>query len=55
MPNAKVLIEFMNEYMDPMTDIIIHQYGTVDKFIGDAIMAYWNAPEMFRIMQSVRL
>lgn len=44
MPNAKILIEFMNEYMDPMTDIIIKQHGTVDKFIGDAIMAYWNAP-----------
>lgn len=44
MPNAKVLIEFMNEYMDPMTEIIINQKGTVDKFIGDAIMAYWNAP-----------
>jgi len=44
MPSAKVLIEFLNEYMDPMTDIIIQQHGTVDKFIGDAIMAYWNAP-----------
>ena len=44
MPNAQVLIEFLNEYMDPMTDIIIKQHGTVDKFIGDAIMAYWNAP-----------
>ena len=44
MPNAKVLIEFLNEYMDPMTQIIIRQHGTVDKFIGDAIMAYWNAP-----------
>lgn len=44
MPNAKILIEFLNEYMDPMTDIIIKEHGTVDKFIGDAIMAYWNAP-----------
>jgi len=44
MPNAKILIEFLNEYMDPMTDIIIKEQGTVDKFIGDAIMAYWNAP-----------
>ena len=44
MPNATVLIEFLNEYMDPMTDIIIKEKGTVDKFIGDAIMAYWNAP-----------
>lgn len=44
MPSASVLIEFLNEYMDPMTDIIIKEKGTVDKFIGDAIMAYWNAP-----------
>ncbi len=44
MPNAHTLIEFLNEYMDPMTDIIIKEKGTVDKFIGDAIMAYWNAP-----------
>jgi len=44
MPNAKTLIEFLNEYMNPMTEIIIKYGGTVDKFIGDAIMAYWNAP-----------
>lgn len=44
MPNANVLIEFLNEYMNPMTQIIIKEKGTVDKFIGDAIMAYWNAP-----------
>jgi adenylate cyclase len=44
MPSASILIEFLNEYMDPMTDIIIKENGTVDKFIGDAIMAYWNAP-----------
>ncbi|MEA3383713.1 MAG: adenylate/guanylate cyclase domain-containing protein [Campylobacterota bacterium] len=44
MPNAHTLIKFLNEYMDPMTDIIIKEKGTVDKFIGDAIMAYWNAP-----------
>ena len=44
MPSAQILIEFLNEYMDPMTDIIIKEKGTVDKFIGDAIMAYWNAP-----------
>ena len=44
MPSASILIEFLNEYMDPMTDIIIKENGTVDKFIDDAIMAYWNAP-----------
>ena len=44
MGNAKLLIQLMNEIMDPMTEIIIEEHGTVDKYIGDAIMAYWNAP-----------
>jgi len=44
MGNAKSLIRFMNEIMEPMTGIIIDEKGTVDKYIGDAIMAYWNAP-----------
>ncbi|WP_024850159.1 CHASE2 domain-containing protein [Hydrogenovibrio kuenenii] len=42
--NPQTLIHFLNEYMEPMTDVIVHAEGTVDKFIGDAIMAYWNAP-----------
>jgi len=42
--DAKVLIHLMNAYMDPMSQMIIHNGGTVDKFMGDAIMAYWNAP-----------
>lgn len=42
--NPQTLIQLMNEYMDPMTGIIIKSGGTVDKFIGDAIMSYWNAP-----------
>ena len=44
MPSARALIDFLNRYMTPMTDIIIDEKGTVDKYIGDAIMAYWNAP-----------
>lgn len=44
MPSPKILIKFLNRYMTPMTDIIISNQGTVDKFIGDSIMAYWNAP-----------
>jgi adenylate cyclase len=42
--NPKHLIHLLNAYMNPMTEIIIRNEGTVDKFIGDAIMAYWNAP-----------
>jgi len=44
MGDAKSLIKFMNEIMEPMTGIIIEEKGTIDKYIGDAIMAYWNAP-----------
>jgi len=42
--DPKKLIDFLNLYMTPMTEIITKNQGTVDKFIGDAIMAYWNAP-----------
>jgi len=38
------LIDFLNTYLEPMSKAIIHSKGTIDKFIGDAIMAYWNAP-----------
>jgi adenylate cyclase len=44
MGNPKSLIKFMNKIMEPMTRIIIEEKGTIDKYIGDAIMAYWNAP-----------
>lgn len=39
------LIKVLNLYMEPMADEIIKTNGTIDKFIGDAIMAYWNAPQ----------
>nr|MDU9044050.1 adenylate/guanylate cyclase domain-containing protein [Candidatus Electrothrix aestuarii] len=38
------LCAFLNEYLTPMTEAIMERRGTVDKFIGDAIMAFWNAP-----------
>ncbi len=44
MGDAKSLIKLMNDIMEPMTEIIIEEHGTIDKYIGDAIMAYWNAP-----------
>ena len=34
----------MNEYLTPMTDVILAKNGTIDKYMGDAIMAFWNAP-----------
>ncbi len=41
---ASELSTFLNEYLSPMTDIILRETGTVDKYMGDAIMAFWNAP-----------
>ena len=41
---SKELALFMNEYLSAMSDIIMAHQGTVDKFIGDAIMALWGAP-----------
>lgn len=38
------LVNMLNRYMTPMSDIIMQKKGTVDKYIGDAIMAYFNAP-----------
>jgi len=41
---AVELSTFLNEYLSPLTDIILQEEGTVDKYMGDAIMAFWNAP-----------
>ncbi len=38
------LTQLLNEYLTAMTDIILEEEGTVDKFEGDAIIAFWNAP-----------
>lgn len=42
--SAAELTRFMNRYLTPMTDIILREGGTIDKYIGDCIMAFWNAP-----------
>lgn len=38
------VVSLLNRYLTPMTALIRASGGTVDKFIGDAIMAFWNAP-----------
>ncbi|OGW78611.1 MAG: hypothetical protein A2Z83_07475 [Omnitrophica bacterium GWA2_52_8] len=38
------LTTFMNEYLTPLTANILQHEGTIDKYIGDAVMAFWNAP-----------
>ena len=41
---AEQLKEMMNAYLTSMTEVIQQQNGTIDKYIGDAIMAFWGAP-----------
>jgi len=41
---AEELIRFVNEIFTPLSDIILAHLGTIDKFMGDAVMAFWNAP-----------
>lgn len=36
--------DLLHDYLTPMTRVITQNMGTLDKFIGDAIMAFWNAP-----------
>jgi adenylate cyclase len=38
------LVNLLNEYLSAMTDIILSSGGTLDKYEGDAIIAFWNAP-----------
>ncbi len=38
------LVTFLNSYLDEMTNVILEHKGTLDKYEGDAIMAFWGAP-----------
>jgi adenylate cyclase len=41
---AHELTEFLNNYLTPMTDVLMERGATIDKYMGDGIMAFWNAP-----------
>ncbi len=42
--SAKQLVTLLNMYLTPMTEIIFKHGGTIDKYVGDLIMAFWGAP-----------
>ena len=42
--DPKQLTHLMNDFLTPMTHVIHHNRGTIDKYMGDAIMAFWGAP-----------
>jgi adenylate cyclase len=42
--DPKALSLLMNEFLTPLTEVIYRHRGTIDKYIGDCIMAFWGAP-----------
>ena len=38
------LTHLINRFLTPMTDVILMRRGTIDKYMGDCVMAFWNAP-----------
>ncbi|MBT4355338.1 MAG: CHASE2 domain-containing protein, partial [Rhodospirillaceae bacterium] len=38
------LTQLINKFLTPMTQVIMDRMGTIDKYMGDCIMAFWNAP-----------
>jgi len=42
--DAETLIRFVNRLFTPLSEVILEHKGTIDKFMGDAVMAFWNAP-----------
>ena len=42
--NPAELTKVINKFLSPMTEIIMRNGGTIDKYMGDCIMAFWNAP-----------
>lgn len=42
--DPEALIQFLNRYLSSLSHVILERRGTIDKYIGDCIMAFWNAP-----------
>jgi adenylate cyclase len=42
--DAEGLTHLINRFLTPMTELILSHKGTIDKYMGDCIMAFWNAP-----------
>ncbi len=42
--SAEELTRFINSLFTPLSNVIMEQGGTIDKYMGDAVMAFWNAP-----------
>lgn len=42
--DAEAVAAILNRHLTEMTEIVLRYHGTVDKFIGDAVMAFWGAP-----------
>ena len=42
--NPEGLVELINKFLDMQTKIILNNNGTIDKYMGDCIMSFWNAP-----------
>lgn len=45
--DPRALSDLLNSYLTPMTDLVFETKGTLDKYMGDAIMAFWGAPIHF--------
>ncbi len=41
---AEEVVAQLNEYLGAMTDVVLHWNGTLDKFVGDAVVVFWGAP-----------